>query len=144
MEQAIEFATSHPLLVGGFFAVLALLIGTEVSRWLQGLKELSPSEAVRWINDPDAVVVDISPVPDFNKGHIVNARNLPASRLAAPDQEIRKLKDSKVLLVCKSGQSATAAAASLKKIGVAEVAVLKGGMAQWRSEQFPVTSGQKK
>jgi rhodanese-related sulfurtransferase len=84
--------------------------------------------------------VDISPVADFNRGHIVNARNVPASRLANPDAEILKLKDRKLLVVCKTGQSATAAAQSLRKLGAADVAILKGGMAQWRSDQFPVTS----
>jgi len=73
-------------------------------------------------------------------GTIVNARNLPASRLADPDAEILKLKDRKLLVVCKSGQTATAAAHSLRKMGATEVAVLKGGMVQWRSEQFPVTT----
>jgi rhodanese-related sulfurtransferase len=43
-------------------------------------------------------------------------------------------------VVCKSGQSAVAAAQGLRKLGAAEVAILKGGMAQWRSEQFPVTT----
>jgi len=32
------------------------------------------------------------------------------------------------------------AANGLRKLGAGEVAVLKGGMAQWRSEQFPVTT----
>jgi rhodanese-related sulfurtransferase len=32
------------------------------------------------------------------------------------------------------------AANSLRKLGAAEVAVLKGGMAQWRNDQFPVTT----
>jgi rhodanese-related sulfurtransferase len=62
------------------------------------------------------------------------------SRLTSPDAEIQKLRDKKVLVVCKSGQSASAAASSLRKLGASEVAVLKGGMAQWRSDQFPVTS----
>jgi rhodanese-related sulfurtransferase len=65
---------------------------------------------------------------------------VPASRLANPDAEILKLKDRKLLVVCKTGQSATAAAQSLRKLGAADVAILKGGMAQWRSDQFPVTS----
>jgi rhodanese-related sulfurtransferase len=140
MDQLIEFASNHPLLVGGFFAVLAFLIWTEVMRKVQGLKELSPAQAVAWINDPEAVVVDISPAAEFSKGHIVNARNFSASRLAKPDAEVEKLKDKKLLIVCKSGQSATTAASSLRKLGANEVAVLKGGMAQWRSEQFPVTT----
>jgi rhodanese-related sulfurtransferase len=139
MDQLIEFVGNHPLLTGGFAAVTALLIYTEIMRKVQGVRELSPVQAVAWINDPQAVVVDISPVADFNKGHIVNARNIPASRLADPDAETLKLRDKKLLLVCKSGQSASAAAASCRKMGATEVAVLKGGMTQWRSDQFPVT-----
>ena len=140
MEQVIEFVGNHPLLAGGFVAVLGLLIYTEVMRKLQGLKELTPALAVPWINDPEAVVIDISPIAEFNKGHIVDARNIQASRLANPDEEIHKLKDKKLLLVCKSGQSAVPAAVSLVKMGAKDVAVLKGGMAQWRSDQFPVTT----
>jgi len=140
MDRIIEFATNHPLLVAGFMAVLILIVWTEATRRFRGVAELSPAQAVPWINDPNAVVVDISPVADFNRGHIVNARNVPASRLADPDAEILKLKDRKLLVVCKTGQSATAAAQSLRKLGAADVAILKGGMAQWRSDQFPVTS----
>ncbi len=140
MEQVFEFAGNHLILVGGFIAVLALLVWTEVMRKVQGLTELTPAQAVSWINDPSAVIIDISPPADFSKGHIVNARNLQASRLAKPDAEIEKLKDNKLLVVCKSGQTATAAAGSLRKIGAADVAVLKGGMAAWRSDQFPVTT----
>ena len=140
MEQLIEFAGKNLLLVGGFIAVLGLLIWTEVVRKLQGLAELTPAESVRWINDPDAVIIDISPVAEFNKGHIVNARNLQASRLADPDAEILKLKDKKLLVVCKNGQTAMSAAGSLRKMGAADVAVLKGGMTQWRGDQFPVTT----
>jgi len=139
MEQLIEFVGNHPLLAGGFAAVTALLIYTEIMRKVQGVQELSPIQAVAWINDPDAVVIDISAIADYNKGHIVDARNIPASRLAEPDAEILKLKDKKLLLVCKSGQTAVAAAANCRKMGATDVAVLKGGMTQWRSDQFPVT-----
>ena len=140
MEQVIEFVGNHPLLAGGFVAVLGLLVYTEVMRKLQGLKELTPALAVPWINDPDAVVIDISPAAEFNKGHIVDARNFQVSRLSDPDKEIQKLRDKKILLVCKSGQTAIPAAISLKKMGASDVAVLKGGMTQWRSDQFPVTT----
>ena len=140
MDQVIEFATNNPLLVGGFVVVLGLLIWTEVMSRLRGVKELSPALAVSWINDPNAVVIDVSPVADFNRGHIVNARNFTASRLKDPDAEVLKLKDRKLLVVCKSGPTAVAAANDLRKIGATDVAVLKGGMNQWRSDQFPVTT----
>jgi rhodanese-related sulfurtransferase len=140
MDQVLEFAGNQPYLVGGFIVVLGLLIWTEIKRKVQGLEQLSPAMAVPWINHEDAVVVDISPLADFNKGHIVNAQNLQASRLASPDAEIEKLKDKKLLVVCKTGQAAMAAAASLRKMGASDVAVLKGGMSQWRADQFPVTT----
>jgi rhodanese-related sulfurtransferase len=140
MDQVIEFATNNPLLVGGFVAVLGLLIWTEVMSRLRGVKELSPALAVSWINDPNALVIDVSPVADFNRGHIVNARNFMPSRLKDPDAEVLKLKDRKLLVVCKSGPTAVAAANDLRKIGATDVAVLKGGMTQWRSDQFPVTT----
>jgi rhodanese-related sulfurtransferase len=140
MEQVIEFAGKHLLMVGGFVAVLGFLVWTEVMRKVQGLNELTPAEAVPWINHPEAVIIDISSPAEFNQGHIVNARNLQASRLSDPDDEVKKLKDSKLLVVCNSGQSAIAAAGSLRKMGANEVAVLKGGMSQWRSDQFPVTT----
>ncbi len=106
----------------------------------RGSKELSPAQAVPWINDPDTVVIDVSAAADFNQGHIVDARHLPASRLAKPDAEILKLKDKKLLLVCKSGPTAETAATSLLKMGASDVAVLKGGMIQWRNDKFPVTT----
>lgn len=140
MDQFVEFAMNHPLLVGGFAALLGVLVWTETMRRVRGVQELSPAQAIRWINDPDAVVVDISPLADFNRGHIVNARHYNASRLADPDADLLKLKDRKLLVVCKSGQSAGGAANSLRKMGAAQIAVLKGGMAQWRSEQLPVTT----
>jgi rhodanese-related sulfurtransferase len=140
MEQVIEFTTNHPLLVGGFIAVLVVLVVTELKRRTQGFLELTPAQAVPWMNQGDAVIVDISPVADFNRGHIVNARNFQPSRLADPDAEVLKLKDHRLLVVCRSGNTAFPAAASLKKIGASEVAILKGGMAAWRSDQFPVTT----
>ena len=140
MDQLFEFAGNHPLLVGGFFAVLAFLVWTEIMRKVRGVLELTPAQAVPWINDENTVVIDISPVADFNRGHIVNARNYQPSRLAKPDAELEKLKDRKLLVVCKSGQTAVPAAASLRKMGAAEVAILKGGMSQWSADQYPVTT----
>jgi len=139
MEQLIEFVSNHPLLSGGFVAVLGLLIWTELMRKVQGLAELTPAQSVAWINNPDTVIVDVSPAADFGKGHIVNARNIALSRITQPDAEVQKLKGSRVLVVCKSGQTAAQAASNLKKMGVSEVAILKGGMMQWLNDQYPVT-----
>lgn len=139
MDQVLEFISRHPLLAGGFVAVLGLLIWTEIHRKLQGLQELSPAEVVSWMNDSGTVLVDISPAADFNKGHILNARNIAFSRIQNPDAEVQKLLKSKLVVLCKTGQNSVQAAAALKKLGAGDVAVLKGGMARWLGDQYPVT-----
>lgn len=139
MDQVLEFVSNHPLLAGGFVAVLALLIWTEIHRRLQGLVELSPAELVSRMNDEDTVLVDVSAAADYNKGHIINARNLAMTRIQNADAEVQKLLKSKLVLVCKTGQTSVQAAAALKKQGAADVAVLKGGMSRWLSDQYPVT-----
>jgi rhodanese-related sulfurtransferase len=141
MDQIIEFASNHPLLSGGFLLVLVLLFATEIFRRTRGFRELSPAEAVPMINAGKTDVVDVSSVADFNQGHIVGAKNYALSRFSTPDPELEQLKGASVLVVCKSGQSAQQAAAALVKLGAADVAVLKGGMNQWKSDNYPVTRG---
>lgn len=139
MEQLIEFATRHPLLSGGFVAVAALLVWTEIARRGQRFATIAPAEAVNMINRKDPVIVDLSAAPDFAKGHIRGAKNIPLSRFTRPDAELEKLARRPVLVVCKSGTTAVQAAKALTRLGAAEVAVLKGGMAQWTADQYPVT-----
>jgi rhodanese-related sulfurtransferase len=139
MDQVVEFVGNHPLLSGGFVAVLALLIWTEIHRRIQGLQELTPAQVVEWMNDANTVVVDVSAVADYNKGHILNARNFSLSRINDADAEVQKLRNSRLVLVCKTGQTAAQAAAALKKQGATQLAILKGGMARWLADQYPVT-----
>jgi rhodanese-related sulfurtransferase len=139
MQQLIEFAGNHALLSGGFVAALLLLAWAEISRHTRGFTELTPVQAIPLINDGNTVVVDICASADFHKGHIVGARNILPSRFKDPDAEIQKLAGKNVLVVCKTGQTAQAAAATLVRAGAARVAVLKGGMTQWKADKYPVT-----
>lgn len=139
MQQFMEFAGNHPILVGGFVAILATLVVTEVMRRAQGFKLLGPGEAVAFMNRDGARVIDVSPAADFNKGHIVGAKNIPLSRIKDPDPELKKLISEPLLVACKSGQASGTAAAALVKLGASDVAVLRGGMMQWNNDNFPVT-----
>ena len=140
MEQLIEFATNHAMLVGGFAAVVLLLIWTEVGRHTRGYAELTPVEAVRMMNQGETSVVDISSAADFSRGHLSGAKNIALSRINENDAEIGKIKSSPVLVVCKNGNTAHQAATQLIKLGVAKVAVLKGGTTQWKADQFPLAT----
>lgn len=139
IQQISEFSTNHPLLTGGFVAVLLFWVFTEFKRRFQGFSEVSSAQAVAMINRDGAVVVDVSSQSDYNKGHIADAIHLPASRLNNPDDTVASLKGKQVLVVDKAGQTTAQAASRLLKLGAAQVATLKGGMAQWVNDQYPVT-----
>jgi rhodanese-related sulfurtransferase len=140
MQQLMEFAGNHPLLVGGFVAVLVTLVVSELMNRAQGFKLLSPPEAVAFMNRDGATVIDVSPPAEYRKRHIIGARNVPMSRIKEPDKELTKLMAGPILVTCKSGQTAGQAAAALVKSGASDVAVLRGGMMQWNSDNMPVSS----
>ena len=139
--QLVEFIANNALLVAAFVAVALLLLWTEIAQRGQGFKVLSSAQAVAFINREGASVVDVSAAADFARGHIVGARNLPVSRLDEPDKDVRKLMERPLLVVCKTGQASAKTAAKLVKQGASEVATLKGGVAQWTADQYPVTRG---
>lgn len=139
MQQLMEFVGNHPYLTGGFAAVLVFWLFTEFKSKFQGYSELTPAQAVSMINRNDAVVVDVSSAADYNKAHIADALHIPHSQLDGSNGNLGKLKGRPVLVVDKAGQTAGQAAARLLKLGTEEVAVLKGGMASWINDQFPVT-----
>ena len=138
MGQLIEFAGNHGALVAGFAGVTLLLIWTEVGRFTRGYAELTPVQAVQKINQDQTSIVDISTAADFAKGHLSGAKHIALSRFSKQDPDIDKMKSGPVLVVCKNGVTAHQAAAKLVKMGVEDVAVLKGGTAQWMSDQYPL------
>ncbi len=138
LEQLIEFAGNNGALVAGFAIVTLLLVWTEVSRYRRGYAELTPLEAVRKMNQGGISVVDLSTVAEFSKGHLSGAKNIVLSRIIDSDPEVNKMKTGPILVVCKNGNAAHQAAARLVKLGASDVAVLKGGTAQWKADEFPL------
>lgn len=138
MQQLMEFAGNHPLLVAGFVAVLLLLLWTEFGQRGRGFRVLGTGEAVRFINQENARVIDVSPAADYQKGHIVGAHNIGLSRIEASDREVAKMLDAPLLVTCRNGPTALNAAAKLVKLGAREVAVIRGGMTQWMADNYPV------
>ncbi|OBA00504.1 rhodanese-like domain-containing protein [Halomonas sp. G11] len=136
IDQLFEFVMNHPLLVGAF--VLALIAWIVYETRSASTNALTATEATQLINREDAVVVDIRESKDFKTGHIAGARNIPQSSLDSRINELNKVKDKPVIVVCKHGQGSGAAQAKLAKAGFERAFKLKGGMAQWQADGLPV------
>lgn len=140
MNQLIEFVSNHPVLFTALAVIVVLFIINEVVGNLTGGKKLSPLDAVRLINDRDAIVVDLRPVADFKRGHILNALSIPLAKLDERASELSKSKDRPVILYCALGGSAVQGADQLRKAGFAEVYPLQGGLNNWMGASLPVTA----
>lgn len=140
ITQFLEFFNHHPMLFVLLGAGIAALIGNEIAGALTAGARVAPADAVRLINDREAVIVDVRPVPDFKKGHLLNAINLPVAKLGDRATEVGKDKSKPVLVYCALGGTAVEAAKTLRKAGYTEVYPLRGGINGWLNSNLPVTA----
>lgn len=140
MEQFLAFFHNHLPLFVAFAVLLLLLTVNEVHGNLTGGKRMGALEAVRLINDRDPIILDVRPVADYKRGHLLNAVNLPITKLDERLGEIGKDKSKPVLVYCTLGGSSLTAAEKLRKNGYTEVYPLRGGINGWLSSNLPVTT----
>jgi len=137
MDQLVEFAGNHVWLVTGLLVAWAAVMFYELRLRSQGTTHVSAADAVRLINK-GALVIDVRKPDEFEKGHIVNARNVPLERVQQDDDAIKKQKSKILLAVCADGSSAGRAAGHLRKAGYENAFSLKGGLAGWRADNLPL------
>ena len=135
--QLTEFVGNHPLLVFAFFAILALLIGSELKTLLSGVKEIGPIEATRMLNHKDAVMIDMRDDKNYNSGHIINAVHAPDVNA----EKLGKYRDRPIIVYCNRGNSSSGYSGRLRKLGFESVYCLKGGLSAWERAQLPLTKG---
>lgn len=140
MEQLIEFAGNHPLLIGAFVVVLFLVIKAEFDHQSGKANQLDPTAAIRLMNNDDAVVLDVREATDFGKGHIKDAQNFPMSSFNKQLDSLAKHKDKPVLAYCRSGNQSGRACRILKRSGFNNVHNLAGGIIGWQDANLPLTT----
>src|SRR5512142_3023946 len=112
-----EFIGNHTLLVILFAAVLLAFISSEVARLFRGYREVTPGTLTQMINRDNPLVVDLSSLQDFEKGHIPGARHVAMSQFDPENKDLAKVKDMPVAVYCKTGTASAQAAARLVKAG---------------------------
>ncbi|MFT4747456.1 MAG: rhodanese-related sulfurtransferase [Congregibacter sp.] len=140
MDQMVEFVTNHYILSGLFAALLAALIYTTVASQLSSLKELSTHEATLLMNKEDAYILDIRPVVEFKKGHILGSKQIKAELVTKGDfATLEKSKGKPIIVVCAMGMTSKRTASQLLKAGFENVVTLKGGINAWQGANLPIT-----
>ncbi|MCB1798611.1 MAG: rhodanese-like domain-containing protein [Gammaproteobacteria bacterium] len=137
MEQLLEFAGNHTVLVAGFLLVLTALAWNIITD-PGGKNAVDPLAATALINHEEAVVLDVRSMAEFKDGHIVNAVNIPLNGLGNNVKQLEKHRSRPIVTVCRSGSRSGAACSLLRKHGFENVKNLRGGMMAWESANLPV------
>ncbi|NVK31161.1 MAG: rhodanese-like domain-containing protein [Gammaproteobacteria bacterium] len=140
MEQYIEFASNHPLMVFGTIGLIAFLIYYESDQLLSGIKGMNPPDLTRALNDGDAVLVDVRDGKSFKAGHISGAIHIPSAEVVKRLSELKRHEGKTIAFCCNVGMTARSAAKAAKKAGLQNVAVLTGGLEAWNKANLPVVS----
>jgi rhodanese-related sulfurtransferase len=140
-EQITAFAQSSPLLSIAFVGLSVAIVVTEIRHRLSGVATVGNARLTELLNHHDALLVDVSPATDFEKGHIPGAISLPLSQFDPTHKALAKAQERDVVVICRQGISAVDAARKLVKAGFKKVHVLDGGVANWRAADLPLAKG---
>ncbi len=96
---------------------------------------IEAAELQRWLAGEGApVIVDVRGPDEFDGplGHIDGARNIPLAEVPAHGHELAA-EGRPLVMVCLTDKRSSQAAAELVAAGLRNVAVLRGGMKDWRA-----------
>ncbi len=140
MEQLSEFILNNLLLFAALFVVMVMLIKAELDHQANKGSFLSPSMAIRLINNhSETLILDIRTAADYKDGHIKGAKNVPLSDLATSVDGLSDDKNKPVLVYCNSGNTVTRAIKLLKNAGFEKINNLEGGIAAWKEANLPLS-----
>lgn len=81
-------------------------------------------------------IVDVRTEEEFGRGHLKNAINIDFFDENYLDYFAKFNKKEPIYLYCRSGRRSNDVANELKKIGFEEVYDLKGGLIEWKQNNF--------
>lgn len=142
MASILEYAGNHPFLFGGMLLMFAIVFAYEMRMARRKGVDVSPVEAVALING-GAQPIDIRAAAQFEKGHILDARNVPLADFDQHMASLEKLQERGILIYCDTGATSLKAVEQIKARGVSNVRSLRGGLTAWRGENLPVFAGRK-
>ena len=140
-NRVLAFAGEHQVLVMVLAGLTVAIIYNEFSRLTSGYKPVDPAGLTALINREDALLVDVSAIADFEKGHIAGAKNVQMSQFDADNKILANVREMPVALVCRTGTSSADAARKLAKAGFKQVHWLDGGIAAWQQASLPLVRG---
>jgi len=143
IDQYIEFASNHWMLVTAFFAVTFFLIQDIIESRTRKYQTISPMLTVAKLNSGNPIIIDVREANEFKKDHISAAIHISLSSIEKQLKKIEIYKKDDVIVVCHTGTRSASACATLTKLGFENVFLMTGGMQSWEENKLPVVASKK-
>ena len=98
--------------------------------------EADAAQVRHWLDDGEAILVDVREVSEFENERIPGALLMPLSFFEA--EAFPRIPGMKVVLHCAIGKRSAAAGKQLLKAGFSEAISLKGGLAAWKEAGYAI------
>lgn len=142
MERVIEYANHHPWLAGALVLVSIVVVLYELRAQSETKAAVSPQDMVRLMNQ-GALLIDLRPLEQYTAGHVGGARQMSGDQILQAADTLKKYKEKTVVVYDDTGSLAASAVRQLASQGFTKAFNLRGGLAAWRTENLPLTRGEK-
>ena len=132
--ELINFLIEHYFLSVPLVILIILFL---ISNSKKGGKKISSQTLISLSNQDNAFLIDLRESEAFQNGHITNSINIPFNNLSNRTNEINQ-QDKSIILICDMGSVSPNAGEILKKEGLTNVLILKGGINEWRMQNLPL------
>ena len=132
--ELINFLIEHFYFSAPLVVVLILFF---ISNSKKGGTKISCQSLISLSNQDQALIVDLRSSEAFNSGHITASINIPLNDVSRRSNEIISSTKS-IVLVCETGSSSTSAGETLKKEGLKDIFILRGGINEWKMSNLPL------
>ena len=104
------------------------------------IREIDPAEALAH-QRADALLIDVRDPNEHEAGMPDGAIALPRADIPARIRDIAVDPQREILAICGTGRRSLLAAETLRELGYANVASVRGGFQRWQAEGLPVARG---
>lgn len=105
------------------------------------IKIVNVKELKKWIDNNEAIIVDVREVDEYAQGHIDIAVNIPLKTISLDKikDNFKNLTDKKIVMQCRSGVRSMSACVILQEQVIDnEVYNLEGGILAWSSAGYDI------
>ena len=108
---------------------------------MANINNIDPATLKEWLDNKEAVLIDVREVVEYKTCSIPHSRHLPLSQVSIDKAHLPEHKDKKLVFHCKSGKRSMMACDKIMKEGIDfDIWNLEGGIDNWINANLPTIS----